>query len=312
MSLLRSALLWASTNPTLARKVPEMGFVRSALRRFMPGEELDDALAAARDLARAGLPTTFTHLGENVTDAARAAAAADHYAGALDRIREEGLDTEISVKLTHLGLDVDLDLAAGSVSRLAARAAAAGTRVWIDMESAPYVDPTLEVYRRARDGHDNVGVCLQAYLWRTPDDVARIMERPWAVRLVKGAYREPAAVAATGRAVDDRFLALAVAMLPAAAAGSGRLALATHDTDLLDAVAVAAGTRRLPRSAWEIQMLYGIRMEDQRRLVAAGFAVRDLVAYGSAWYPWYVRRLAERPANLWFVARNLIDGRAAG
>jgi proline dehydrogenase len=308
MSTMRNALLWASTNLTLADRVPKMAFVQQALRKFMPGEHLDDAIGEAHRLAGSGLATTFTHLGENVTDAAQADAVAEGYRAAYDRIAAEGLDTEISLKLTHLGLDLGVDATVARVLDLAAHAASNGNWLWIDMESSPYVEATIEVYDRARAVHRNVGICLQAYLHRSPTDVAAMLPDRANVRLVKGAYLEPPDLAVQSKqAVDDQFFALAAAILPAAAAGEARLALGTHDVGLIRRIAAYATAAGLPRSALEVQMLYGIRMDDQVRLAADGFPVRNLIAYGSSWYPWYVRRLAERPANLWFVGRNLLS-----
>ncbi len=314
MGAARSALLWASQNQWLAKRVPRLGFVRRALSRFMPGEELGAALAAAEHLATHGIVTTFTHLGENVTDRAQADEVVSHYQGVLERVHELELDTEISVKLTHLGLDLDAGRAGEHLETLVERAGELGNWVWVDMESSEYVDRTLDTYRRARARFPNVGVCLQAYLHRTPDDIAELLPHQPGIRLVKGAYREPASLALTRRRdVDERFLELAAVLLHHAAAGEARVAMATHDVDLLDRVAIVGRGIGLARDAYEIQMLYGIRMPDQYRLAEEGYAMRNLVAYGTAWYPWYVRRLAERPGNLWFVVRSMaVRPRAAG
>jgi len=314
MGITKSTLLWASGNRTLRRLTPRVWFVRRALSRFMPGERLEDALGAARAFADRGIPTTFTHLGENVTDAHESKAAADHYLHAIERVDRAGLDTEMSVKLTHLGLDVDLDLAADNLTMLAARASEREDWVWIDMEAGPYVEPTLEVYRRALERYERVGVCLQAYLHRTPDDVERLLPLGPSIRLVKGAYREPPEAAIQGKAeVDAAFLRLSERLLSGLKEGSvRRFAAASHDLRLLGRAAAASRELGLSPTRWEIQMLYGIRHDDQLRLAERGYPVRTLISYGPAWYPWYVRRLAEKPGeNMAYVLRNVFQ-RAPG
>jgi proline dehydrogenase len=306
MGLMRRALLWASENRTLRERLPRYRFVRRAVRKFMPGETLDDALNAARDLAAHGISSTLTELGENVTTEAEADGVVAHYVEAVDRTAREGLDVEISVKLTHLGLDLGPELAFRGMDRLAQRAEETGKAVWIDMESHPYVDRTLGIYHRVRDRHANVGVCLQAYLRRTPQDLERIVRADGWVRLVKGAYREPKEVlVGDRRAVAEAFFELAMQALERVRPGGVRLAVATHDVGLIRRIDRAAQGGGRQRADIEVQMLYGIRSADQLRLAAEEFRVRTLIAYGSYWYPWYLRRLAERPANILFVLRNL-------
>jgi proline dehydrogenase len=302
----RAVLLWASQNETLRTRLPRYRFVRAAVRRFMPGEALSDALGEAKSFAGRGLPTTLTHLGENVTTLEQAAGATEQYLGALEEVAGLGLDTEISVKLSHLGFDVDPPATYANVERLAVRARDLGNRVWIDMESSAYVEGTLDVYRSLRARFDNLGICLQAYLRRTPEDLAALLPLGASVRLVKGAYREPPDLLVGRRAqVKEAFFRLAMHAMPFARTGSGRLVLATHDLALLARVEAAARDSGVGREAYEVQMLYGIRQADQFRLLGDGYRVRTLIAYGSHWYPWYVRRLAERPANVFFVLRNL-------
>jgi proline dehydrogenase len=310
MGVMRRALLWASENRTLQKRLPRYWFVRRAVRKFMPGETLDDALGAARALGSHGIPGTFTELGEGVTTAEEAEKVVAGYLGTLDRIAAEGMDIEISVKLTHLGLDIDPELAFRNVERLAVRAREKGNAVWIDMEAYAYVDRTLEVYHRLCQGHANVGVCLQAYLRRTEGDLATVLANDGWVRLVKGAYREAVGILVGNKAaVDEAFYRLTMRALGHVRPGGLRLAVATHDVKLLDRIDRAARGAGRTRTDYEVQMLYGIRSADQLRLAAEGFRVRTLIAYGSFWYPWYMRRLAERPANIFFVLRNLF-GRA--
>ncbi len=289
--------------------MPRYGFVKRAVRRFMPGETLADALEAAERLERgAGIPTLITFLGENVADEAEAAAVADHYAEAAAAVAARGLDAELSVKPTHLGLDLGAAVAERSLRRLTEAAEATGNWVWLDMESSPYVDPTLELYHAIRPDHPRFGICLQAYLRRTPEDLESLIPLGAAVRLVKGAYAEPADVAFPDKsAVDQAFFDLAVRMLADDARKAGtRAALATHDGALIRRIDEWAAKEGLGDGAYEYQMLYGIAREEQKRLAAAKKAVRVLISYGEHWFPWYVRRLAERPANLVFVLRSFL------
>lgn len=271
----------------------------------MPGEMIEDALRAAKSFAAQGLPTTLTQLGENVTNPEEARAVTEQYLEALSRVAALGLDTEISVKPTHLGLDFDPELAYGNTERLAVRARDLGNWVWIDMEASPAVEGTIQIYRRLRASFETVGICLQAYLRRTGSDLEVLLGMGGSIRLVKGAYREPARlVVGKTAAIDESYFRLAMRALTGKRRAR-RLALATHDVKLLGRIEQAAKRAGVGRDAYEVQMLYGIRHADQFRLLREGYRVRTLIAYGSSWYPWYVRRLAERPANLFFVARNL-------
>jgi proline dehydrogenase len=280
----------------------------------MPGESLADALTAARGLQARGFPTVITQLGENVDDAGAAERVADHYEGAIDRIAEEALDCQLSVKPTHLGLDVDSELCRTSIERLAGAAAARGNGLWIDMEGSAWTSPTIALFRLLRARADNVGLCLQANLRRTPRDLAELGPLASAIRLVKGAYAEPAERAfPRKRDVDAAYLALADELLllaadPATTGRWGLPAIATHDALLVRRIAAAAEARGLPRTSFEVQMLYGIRTREQELLRREGFRVRVLISYGEHWFPWYMRRLAERPANLWFVIRSTTAG----
>jgi proline dehydrogenase len=309
MSIARSLLLRASRSPWLADQFRQRAFARRAVRRFMPGEALGDALDAAQGLAGAGIGSVVTALGERVTNRAEAEAVRDHYVQVLDTIAARALPAQPSVKLTHLGLDIDRDLCAASVRALADHAAARGSMLWVDIEESHYVDATLDVYRRVREAQPKVGLCLQAYLRRTPTDLASLLAMGAAIRLVKGAYREPPSVAYDDkRDVDMAYLALAERMLESAAAFEGGLPVfGTHDLALVERIRDKATALGLPRGAWEVHMLYGIRTAEQRALATSGVAMRVLISYGTHWFPWYVRRLAERPANVWFVVRSLVS-----
>ncbi|GIU97731.1 MAG: proline dehydrogenase [Actinomycetota bacterium] len=308
MEPLRDLFLWASQSPALAERLPRLAPVRATVARFLPGETADAALAAADRLAERGIACAFTELGENVTDADQAAVATERYLDLLDRIAERGLDGEVSVKLTHLGLDLDPDLAHANAARIAERAEALGGRLWLDMESSEYVDRTLAAYRRLLARSPRTGVCVQAYLRRTPQDVADLLPLDPSLRLVKGAYREPSSIAYPRRAqVRTAYQRLALEILrrrPQTA--SGRLVLGTHDVELVRAIDDEARTEGIDRRAFEVEMLYGIRVPDQERLAREGFRVRVLIAFGTRWYAWFMRRLAERPANALLALRALV------
>jgi proline dehydrogenase len=306
MSLSRSLLLRASRSPWLADQVRRRTFTRRAVQRFMPGEELEAALRAAATLAQSRIGTVLTNLGERVTSSAEATAVEEHYRTVVGAIRTRGLPAHVSVKLTHLGLTLDPEACARNVDALAGAAAAAGSFLWIDMEESEYVDATLALFRRVRAAHAEVGVCLQAYLHRTPADLDALAPLSAAIRLVKGAYREPPSVALPKKAdVDAAYAMLSERLLAQRAAGGPAPAFGTHDLKLVEHVRARAAALGIPANGFEIHMLYGIKSAELRRLAHAGAATRVLISYGTHWFPWYMRRLAERPANVWFVVRNI-------
>lgn len=307
MGIARSLLLRASRSSWLAAQFSRRAFARRALRRFMPGEHVEDALAAARRLEQEGHGTVLTQLGENLTSLAEAEAVHDHYAALLETVRDRRLPTHISVKPTQLGLDLSSDACGRHLDSLAQLAAAAGSFLWIDMEDSSYVDRTLDLYRDLRSRHERVGVCLQAYLRRTPADLASLLPLLPAIRLVKGAYAEPAALAFPAkREVDQAFARLGRTMLEASARSRSLSVFGTHDLQLIAMLRAIAADLAVPDGCLEVHMLYGIRSADQQRLARNGLKVRTLISYGQHWFPWYVRRLAERPANVWFVVRALL------
>jgi proline dehydrogenase len=309
MSVMRSVLLAISENRWMREHGPRLWFVRRAVRRFMPGEAFEDMLAAAAQLRSEGIDSVFTRLGENVTDPAEAAFVTRHYVEGLDLIEARGMRCEPSIKLTQLGLDLDKEQSYRNLRALAERAAATGNFLWIDMEQSSYVDVTLELTRRLKREFPATGVCLQAYLRRTADDLQTLIDENISVRLVKGAYKEPPAVAFPRKQdVDEQFFACAVTMLEGAARGTGfRAVFGTHDVRLIARVRAHAERAGLAPRFLEVHMLYGIQRAEQARLVRDGADLRVLVAYGSYWFPWYMRRLAERPANVWFVAKSLFS-----
>jgi proline dehydrogenase len=306
MALMRSILLAASQNRWLRENAVNYPFVRRSVSRFMPGESLDAAMEAARALEQKKIASVFTNLGENVKDRAEALQVTEHYVEVLRRIHESGLHTEISVKLTQLGLDLSPDFCFDNLDRIIA-GEKKDAIVWVDMEASPYVDATLYLYKRALAKYPNVGICLQAYLYRTQKDVEDLLPMRPSIRLVKGAYKEPPGIAYPKKQdVDENYFSLATAMMAAQAAGRcHRSAFGTHDVKLIRRLAEHAAQNGFPKNNFEVQMLYGIQREEQERLAREGYRSAVLVAYGTYWYPWFVRRLAERPANLWFMARNL-------
>jgi proline dehydrogenase len=302
---MRRLLLWSAQNAWLASHVPRWGFARRAASRFMPGQDFSDALRAAVDLRSRGIGSAFTRLGENVKDLAAASAVVEHYEDVLER--SAAIQAEISVKPTQLGLDIDPEAAYANVERLAAAAAKSGSFLWLDMEGSAYTDATLDLYARLHAGYANTGVCLQSYLRRTAADVARLLPIKPAIRLVKGAYPEPAGEAFQVKSeIDANYLALCTLMLPEVKREGVRLVLGTHDIELVDRAWRFGAALELKPGDLEVAMLYGIRTEEQLRLAREGFVTKVLIAYGDAWYAWYVRRLAERPLNLVFALRQIL------
>jgi proline dehydrogenase len=305
VSVLRSVILAAADSPRLQRLVQKYGF-RLGAARFVAGETLDDAVPVLRRLNESGLLTNTTLLGEGVRDEPETRAVVTAYRELVDRIEAEGLRTNVALKLTHLGLALDEELAYGNVAELVEHAAARGTFVRIDMEESSHVDPTLRIYRRLREaGHDNVGAVLQSYLFRSEDDLAALIPLAPNLRIVKGAYLEPPEVAyAQKRDVDAAYASLVETSLE----GGGFTAVATHDEALIERAISFARERGVPNERFQFQMLYGVRPRLQLDLLARGYDVLVATPYGPDWYRYLMRRLAERPANVLFFLRNLVRG----
>jgi proline dehydrogenase len=305
VSALRSVILATADSPRLQRLVQKHGF-RLGAARFVAGETLDEAVPVLRRLNESGLLTNTTLLGEGVRDEAETAAVVAGYREALDRIQAEGLRTNVALKLTALGLSIDEELAQRNVAEVAAHAAARGNSIRIDMEESGHVDPTLRIYRALREsGHDNVGAVLQSYLYRSENDLAALLPFAPNVRLVKGAYLEPEEIAYPKKSdVDAAYIRL----LEASLAGEGFTAVATHDVTLIEHAIAFAREHGIPKERFQFQMLYGVRPRLQLDLVGRGFDVLVATPYGPEWYRYLMRRLAERPANLLFLLRNLVRG----
>jgi proline dehydrogenase len=301
--LSRVFFLWASRRRSLERLSMALPFTRALVRRFVAGDRLEDALRALDRLSAGGLHWTVDVLGESVDSEETAEAAANRYIATLDALAARGLEANVSLKLTQMGLDIDPEFCRRNVGRVVERAASIGAFVRVDMEDHTRTDVTLEIGRSLHATYRDVGVVIQSYLRRSAEDVEQLIDKQIRVRLCKGAYDEPASVAFASKAeVDESFARLMERLLLA-----GRYpAIATHDERLIDHAVAFAGENDVAPSQFEFQMLYGVRRDLQERLVADGFTVRVYVPYGTEWYPYFMRRLGERPANVLFVLRNLL------
>jgi proline dehydrogenase len=307
---MRSSLLWLSRRRSLGRLATRLPITRSMVARFVAGETLDEALGALERLRAAGFRTTVDVLGEAVTSADDAQAAADEYLQTLDALAARGLDRNVSVKLSQMGLGLGQEVCRANVERILTRAAAHEAFVRLDMEDHTTTDATLAIWRELRPinaGHGDSGVVIQAALRRSPDDVDALIAEHARIRLCKGAYVEPASVALPDKAdVDAAYATLMERLLQ-----EGNFpGIATHDERLIARAVAFARANGIAPDRFEFQMLYGVRRDLQERLVRAGYGVRVYVPFGTQWYPYFMRRLAERPANVAFVVRSILrEGR---
>lgn len=301
--MLRRTLLWMSERDDLRDVLFRLPFAREAATKFVAGETHDVALRTAAELNRAGFRVTLDLLGESVSDRDEAEAATDEYARSLDLIEASEASTTISLKLTQLGLDIDTDLCFANLERIAAHAARLDNFVRIDMEGSAYTQRTLDIFYRVFERHRNVGIVIQSYLKRSAADVDRLVELSAPVRLCKGAYDEPASVAFQDKSeVDASFVRLMKVLLD----GGAPTAIATHDERMIEVSLAHVEANGIAREAYELQMLYGVRRELQESLTADGWPMRIYLPYGSQWYSYFMRRMAERPANLWFAVRAML------
>ena len=308
MSLGRNILLWCSRNEWLQKRFPKMKFTRRAVKKFMPGETVEDAIEATRKLLENNIPTTFTHLGENITSLEEAEENTQHYLYLLDKINKENLDIEISLKLTQIGFDLSFDKTFELFSQIADKTKSYNNFVFIDIEDSSYVDKTIEFYKKIKKNYNNVGLCLQTYLYRTMEDIEQMMDINPTIRLVKGAYKEPETVAFKSKMkVDENFFKLSEFLIDKIKDQNWRAAFATHDIKLIMQIEDMGARFGMEKSNIEFHMLYGIKSAEQLKLADDGYRVRVLISYGESWFPWYMRRLAERPANVGFVLRNLLS-----
>lgn len=300
---MRALLLHLSESKRLAPLIMRNSVSRRVARRFVAGETLDDAIEAAREVNRAGQSASLDLLGENVSDEAGARRAAQGYLEMFDRIAREKLDANVSLKLTQLGLDLSEALCAELIEKIVAHASELGNFVRIDMEGSAYTQRTVEITKRVRAKHLGVGTVMQAYLYRTEQDIKDLLAVGCRIRLCKGAYKEPSEIAFPKKEdVDANFVKLMKLLLPSGIYHG----IATHDPAMIRATKEFAREKNIGREQFEFQMLYGIRTDVQRRLVREGYRLRIYIPFGTDWFPYFMRRLAERPANLVFFLRNLL------
>lgn len=307
MPVLRDLFLALSTNAAMRNFMVHFPLSRRVSRRFVAGETLDQAIAVVKKLNEKGLTVTFDQLGESVTKESEAREAKDGYLRALDAIAANHVESHVSVKLTQMGLDLDPNLCLENMRQIVSKAKAVGTFVRIDMEDSPRTQATLNIFKTLREEFDNVGVVIQSYLYRSEEDMRALRAMGASVRLCKGAYKEPASVAFPEKKdVDANYIKLAQVFLGPNGKDTGAyLALATHDGKMIDWAKEYTAEHHIARDRFEFQMLYGIRPDLQRRLAGEGYTMRIYVPYGTHWYPYFMRRLAERPANVIFLVSNL-------
>jgi len=301
----KSAFLYLSKSKGFKDFLTRFKSFNNVTRRFVAGEELSDAVEAIRQLNRQGISASFDHLGESITSEVETRREVGEYVRVLDNIHDNGLDSNVSVKLTQLGLDVGHDLCYANTRKIVEAALRYNNFVRIDMEDSTKTDATLQVFRRLRAEFENVGIVIQAYLFRTEKDAEELLKLGARIRVCKGAYKEPSEVAFPKKAdVDANFVKITRLLL----ASGGFHGIATHDENMISATIQFANEQGVSPDKFEFQMLYGIRRDLQEKLVRDGYRMRVYVPYGRYWYPYFMRRLAERPANIGFVLRNMIKG----
>ncbi len=307
MPILRDVFLALSTNTLMRNFVVGFPLSRRVSRRFVAGETLEEAIDVVKKLNAQNIQVTFDQLGESVTNETEARAAKDGYLRALDAIAATQTPTQVSLKLSQMGLDLSADVCLDNVRQIVGKAKQIGTMVTIDMEDSKYTQATLNIFKTLREEFDNVGIVIQAYLYRSEEDVKALIGMDATVRLCKGAYKEPAEVAFPQKKdVDANYIKLAQMFLqPNGASGGAYLQIASHDEKIIRWARHYTAERKIDRTRFEFQMLYGIRNDLQRQLAANGYTMRVYVPYGTHWYPYFMRRLAERPANVVFLVSNL-------
>lgn len=303
--MLKSTFLYLSKSEGFKNFLTRFQSFNNVTHRFVAGEELHDAIDAVRELNRKSISASFDHLGESITSEAETRNEVNEYIRVLDSIDEKKLNSNVSVKLTQLGLDVGLDVCYANTRKIVEAALRYKNFVRIDMEDSTKTDATFEVFRRLRSEFDNVGIVVQAYLYRTEKDIEDLLKLGARMRLCKGAYKEPASVAFPDKQdVDANYVKLTRVLL----ASGIYHGIATHDQNMVNAAREFAEEKSISRDKFEFQMLYGIRRDLQEQLQQQGYRMRVYVPYGLYWYPYFMRRLAERPANMWFVLRNVLRG----
>jgi proline dehydrogenase len=305
--LVRNFIFWLSTKRGVTNAIARRGMKHGFARRFVAGETLAEALTASRELCDQGRNVSLNHLGENVTTEAAAREVCASYIQMIEEMHAKNLAGNISIKLTQLGLDLGQDLCASLASSIARRARDLGRTIEMDMEGSAYTDVTLEIFEAVQRESGNTGLAVQAYLHRTEKDLQRLASLKPKIRLVKGAYREPAKIAVQGKpAVDANFKRLTTLLLEGAAQGNFLPAIASHDPFMAAHAQSEVSRLKLPKNRYEFQMIYGIRRDLQQEVRAAGHTLQVYVPFGTDWCPYFMRRLSERPANCWFVLRSLL------
>ncbi len=307
MNISRSILLWMSENGFLKREIPKLKFVQKAIKKFLPGETEHEAINEAIKLLNEKIGITFTKLGENITQISEAENVKNHYLHLIELIKNNNLNIELSVKLTQLGFDLSEEKCLSYCKELAdnVKNKLANT-LFIDMEGSAYTQRTINFYNNLRSSNENVGLCLQAYLYRTESDLKNLLKENTKIRLVKGAYREAKEIAFPKKLdVDKNYLELSKILLKSISDKNTRVIFGTHDDNLIEKIIKEGKYLNLSKEKLEFQMLFGINNNYIRNLVKRGYKGSILIAYGNSWYAWYMRRLAERPANVWFVLKNI-------
>ena len=305
MSLIRNILLWSSKNYWISHKLPKYKFVQKSVSRFMPGETLEHALSKSSELEDIGYGTIITYLGENSLNKTQTLNTVKQYKDALEDIDSRSLKTVISVKLTQLGLDIDEGLCIDNLKQLLKVAELKNTFVWIDMEEYIYLELTLKIYKKLIPKHNNIGITLQSYLYRSEDDLKSLLDIAPYIRLVKGAYAEDSSVSMQNRnEIYDNYLKLANLMLGKKILKNGLIpSFATHDHQIIYSLINKINADEIEKDHYEFNMLYGIRRDLQDEILKSGQNLKILISYGEEWFPWYVRRLAENPKNLFLLLK---------
>lgn len=302
---MKSALLYMSASESLKNFLTKFKSFNNVTQRFVAGEEIRDAVAAIRQLNSKGITATFDHLGESFSKEEATREEVREYQRLIEAIKQHSLDSNVSVKLTQLGLDIDSEICYENTRAIVAAAASENNFVRIDMEDSTKTDATLEIFRRLRAEFENVGIVVQSYLYRTEKDIEALLKIGARIRLCKGAYKEPESVAFANKAdVDKNYVKLMQMLLPSGIYHG----IATHDPKMIEATRQFAKETGITSDRYEFQMLYGVRRDLQESLVKEGYRMRVYVPYGKFWYPYFMRRLAERPANVWFVLKNMMKG----
>jgi proline dehydrogenase len=301
----KNALLYLSKQDTLKNILTRLSFFNKITRRFVAGETIEDAAQAVAELNKYNITASFDHLGEAIKNQAEAEAEVVEYKKILDLIDRQGLKSNVSLKPTQLGLDIDPDLCFKNIGEIVERAAKYGNFVRIDMEDSQHTSATIDIFKRLRAKHDNVGIVIQSYLYRSHDDIVDLLKHGARIRLCKGAYDEPAAVAFPKKSDTDKNYVELMKILVQSDIYHG---IATHDVKMIEATRNFTKEKGIAKSAYEFQMLFGVRRDLQVKLAGGGYNMRVYVPYGKHWYPYFMRRLAERPANIWFVLKNAFRG----